>query len=64
MPEWGAFESFDGERHVAPCDEDGNVIGGHILARYCWCNPVEDRARRDIVIHSDAAEIVRTRQPS
>lgn len=52
---WATFEAGDGDVHVAPCDENGEVIGGHLLARYCPCEPTVERkpGRRLLIIHDE-----------
>lgn len=41
--------------HVVPCNEVEEVVGGHILARYCPCEPTVERkpGRRLLVIHDE-----------
>lgn len=41
--------------HVVPCDEDGNASHGHLLARYCACEPTAERKPgcRLLVIHDE-----------
>jgi hypothetical protein len=36
---WGTFQAQDGNVHVAPCDDEGDLLNGHLLAAYCACGP-------------------------
>ena len=51
---WGVFdrrESFDKTVHVAPCDENGIIAGGHRVL-VCDCQPrMEQFGEFALVIH-------------
>ena len=52
---WGTFDAIDGNVHVAPCDEDGDVTRGHMLSTCCPCGPEIERriGARPLVIHDE-----------
>lgn len=53
MSKWGIFHVED-EIHVAPCDDDGELIGDHELEPKCKCKPVKTRYRhKTLYIHED-----------
>lgn len=52
---WGVFDQTD-DVHVAPCNDDGDILGGHALLRECWCSPevltLDDmRGKKPIIVH-------------
>ncbi len=53
MAKWGVFEVD--YIHIAPCTEDGILLGGHQFQRGCSCYPrIEEQpnSSKVLVIHS------------
>lgn len=53
MSKWGTYRCeccFDG--HVAPCTDEGDLLGDHILTPLCPCEPQYDRCC-DLWVHND-----------
>lgn len=52
MSRWGVFDS-EGEQHIAPCDDAGNLLPPHEIARTCQCHPRVDPQCASQWIHHD-----------
>lgn len=47
---WGIYEDPP-YRHVAPCDEHGQLQKGHQLDDKCSCQPYRDETDPKIIVH-------------
>ena len=54
MSYWGTREDANGDRHIVPCEENGEPVGDHRPAADCTCMPRKDLDSRGILyIHND-----------